>query len=364
VHKSSLALSNSKRFEWLPESAAAMNLKSLAETLGLSQTTVSRALAGYADVAEPTRLRVVSEARRLGYTPNAAAQRLAMGKARAIGIVFATSGSVPADPLFMEFLTGLATRAAERQTDILISSAMTETAEDLRVYRRLAEARSVDAVVVTSPLVEDPRAPLISRLRLPMVLHGRTRASAPYAHVDIDNEGAFYRATKLLLDLGHKRIALINGEERFNFAVDRQRGVTSAFADRGLAPLPQHLTFAAMTDERGYRLTRQLMESDLPPTAILCSSLLSALGCCRALRDLGLKVGEHVSVIAHDDAINAIKPETLSPPLTTTSSPIRAHGVRIAEVALAMIDGADPADFQEVWPVDLIVRGSTQPPPG
>ncbi len=84
-----------------------------------------------------------------------------------------------------------------------------------------------------------------------------------------------------------------------------------------------------------------------------------ALGCCRALRDLGLRVGEDVSVVAHDDAINAIKPETLSPPLTTTASPIRNHGVRIAEMALALADGADPATLQEVWPVDLVFRGST-----
>ncbi len=85
-----------------------MNLKSLAQHLGLSQTTVSRALAGYADVAEQTRIRVQGEARRLGYSPNAAAQRLALGKARAIGIVMTTAGSLPSDPIFTEFVTGMA----------------------------------------------------------------------------------------------------------------------------------------------------------------------------------------------------------------------------------------------------------------
>ncbi len=85
-----------------------------------------------------------------------------------------------------------------------------------------------------------------------------------------------------------------------------------------------------------------MMEASDAPSAILCSSLILALGCCRALRDMGFKVGEDVSVVAHDDAINAIKPETLSPALTTTSSPIRAHGVRIAEMALQLVDGALP----------------------
>jgi LacI family transcriptional regulator len=336
-----------------------MNLKSLSEHLGLSQTTVSRALAGYSDVAENTRSRVQNEARRLGYSPNAAAQRLALGKARALGLVFATAGSTPADPIFTEFLTGLAECASRAGTDILISAAQSEIADEMRVYRRLAQARSVDAVILSSPQIEDMRVPLLAKLKLPVVVHGRTRSAIPYAHLDIDNEGGFYRAAKMLTDLGHRRIALINGEERFNFVADRERGWLRALAERGLTPRPQHDVKAPMTDERGYRHTRQIMEDEAPPTAILCSSLLTALGCCRALRDLKLGVGEDVSVVAHDDAINAIKPETLSPPLTTTSSPIRAHGVRIAEMALALADGADPSTLQEVWPVDVVFRGST-----
>jgi LacI family transcriptional regulator len=336
-----------------------MNLKALSEHLGLSQTTVSRALAGYTDVAEATRQRVQAEARKLGYSPNAAAQRLALGKARALGLVFATAGSTPADPIMTEFITGMAEGASRAQTDILISSANQEPADEARVYRRLAQARSVDAVVLSSPQIEDARIPLLVKLGLPAILHGRTQSAAPYAYLDIDNEGAFHRATRMLIDLGHQRIALINGEENFNFAADRKRGWLNALSEKGLTPPPQDHAGAPMTDERGYRHTKQMMETASPPSAILCSSLITALGCCRALRDLKLQVGEDVSVIAHDDAINAIKPETLSPPLTTTASPIRAHGIRIAEMALALADGARPETLQEVWPVDLVFRGST-----
>ncbi len=338
-----------------------MNLKSLSEHLGLSQTTVSRALAGYPDVAVTTRDRVQTEARRLGYSPNAAAQRLALGKARAIGIVFATSASTPADPLFTEFLTGLSERASRNDTDVLISAAIQDVTEQMRVYRRLAQARSVDVVVLSSPLLEDERIPALAKLGLPAVVHGRTLSAGPYAHLDIDNEGAFHRATRMLTDLGHRRVALLNGEMQFNFAADRERGWRRALQERDLSPPPQDLIGAPMTDEQGYRQTRQMMEAETQPTAIICSSLISALGCCRALRDLKLRVGDDVSVVAHDDAINAIKPETLSPPLTTTTSPIRSHGVRIAEMALALADGASPASLQEVWPVNLVFRGSTMP---
>jgi LacI family transcriptional regulator len=339
---------------------AGMNLKDLSQYLRLSQTTVSRALAGYSDVAESTRERVREEARRLGYAPNAAAQRLALGKARAIGLVFATAHSTPADPLFTEFLTGLSERAARADTDVLISAATMQPGDDLRVYRRLAQVKSVDAIVLSSPQLEDQRVPLLLKLGIPTVLHGRTVSRASTAYLDIDNEGAFRRSTELLIDLGHKRIALINGDPRFTFAHHRQIGWQEAHQAAGLAAAPDILSSGPMTDEYGYRATKALISMAHRPTAIICSSLISALGCCRALRDAGLQVGPDVSVIAHDDGLQAIKPETLSPPLTTTTSPIRNHGTRVAEMALALVAGEDPANLQEVWPVDLVFRGSTQ----
>jgi LacI family transcriptional regulator len=337
-----------------------MNLKDLSAYLKLSQTTVSRALAGYPDVAETTRERVQEEARRLGYAPNAAAQRLALGKARAIGIVFATAHSTPADPLFTEFLTGLSERAAQADTDVLISAATMQPGDDLRVYRRLAQAKSVDAIVLSSPQLEDQRVPLLMKLGIPTVLHGRTVKRAASAFLDIDNESAFRRATELLIGLGHKRIALINGDPRFTFAYHRQVGWEEAHLAAGLNAMPDILSSGPMTDEYGYRSAKSLLDLAYRPTAIICSSLISALGCCRALRDAGLQVGGDVSVIAHDDGLQAIKPETLSPPLTTTSSPIRKHGTRVAEMALALVAGELPANLQEVWPVDLVFRGSTQ----
>ena len=100
------------------------------------------------------------------------------------------------------------------------------------------------------------------------------------------------------------------------------------------------------------------------PTALLCSSIFNALGAMRAARDVGRVVGRDLSLIAHDDGLAAIRPETLTPPLTTTYSSIRSAGVRVAEIAMAIVDGADPTSHQEVWPVDLVFRGSTVPPVG
>ncbi len=336
-----------------------MNLKQLSEHLGLSQTTVSRALNGYDDVSDKTKARVQAAADRFGYSPNANAQRLATGRSKTIGIVFPQDNNLLLDPLFSEFLTGLAGEAARTKTDVLVKATFEDEAT---TYRTMARARSADIVVLSSPLVADPRMPLLAGLGLPMIVHGRTQYDHPYAHLDIDNEGAFRRSTELLLDLGHRRVGLLNGRADMTFANDRTRGWRTALANRGLSIPDGYLVHGPMIEEAGYRQTMTMLRLNPAPTAILCGSAFLALGSCRALRDLGLVMGSDVSLIAHDDGVSYLRPEALTPALTTTTSSLRDAGTRIAELAHAIVTGTPPESIAEVWPVDLIFRGSANPP--
>ena len=169
-----------------------MRLKDLAEHLGLSQTTVSRALNGYPEVNEKTRLRVAETATRLGYRPNANALRLATGRAGAIGMVL--RGSSEFGPHTSEFLSGVGGRLAEEEIDIIVSTVQTYQ-EEIAAYRRLAASQKVDAIILHSPTLHDERAKLLMELNIPFVLHGRTEIGAPHAWLDIDNAGAIERAT-------------------------------------------------------------------------------------------------------------------------------------------------------------------------
>jgi LacI family transcriptional regulator, galactose operon repressor len=273
--------------------------------------------------------------------------------------VFSPDRNLLVDQLFTDFLAGMAERGAATDTDVIVSS--TQGSEE-DAYRRLAQRGSVDAVILSSPLIEDPRLAMLDAIGLPAVIHGRTRAPRPYASLDIDNRGAFASATGMLADLGHRRIGLVNGEVAMTFAEDRRLGWAEALAARGLPALAELATSAAMTEQNGYRLARRLLALSEPPSALLCASIFMALGALRAARDLGLVVGRDLSLVAHDDGIEAIRPETLSPPLTTTFSSIRAAGSRVAELALALIAGEPPEALAEVWPVELVYRESTRPP--
>jgi LacI family transcriptional regulator len=338
-----------------------MKLKQLAEKLGLSQTTVSRALNGYPEVSEQTRQRVIDAARRFDYRPNPSARRLATGRAGAIGVALQAHRNLLLDPHYVEFLAGLGERLSEDETDIVLSPA--RGPDESASYRRLAAGNRVDGVILSSPAIEDDRVRLLTELGLPFVLHGRTISDTPHAWLDIDNEGAFHHATKHLLDLGHRRIGLINGETRLTYAMHRERGYRDALAARGIAADTRLIGSGQMTDEVGYRYTERFLALTPPPTALVVSSMMMALGAFRAMRAAGLELGRNISMIAHDDVFPFLNPDLMVPPMSTTRSSIRSAGVRCAELIMEILGGRAPETVHELWPVDLVVRGSTGPAP-
>jgi LacI family transcriptional regulator len=337
-----------------------MRLKDLAAALGVSQTTVSRALNGHSDVSEATRMRVMAAAKRFGYTANENARRLATGRTGAVAIVFRGASTFGTGTL--EFIAGLGERFSRTDVGVLVST-VPDAAAELDFYRRAAASKRVDGVILQAPTADDERVKLLLDLGLPFVLHGRTDVGRRHAFLDIDNEGAFRRATEHLLDLGHRRIALVNGPAGLTFAEHREKGFRDAMAARGVAVQPQWVANGQFSDEIGFTLAQPMLEQTPRPTAFLASSITTVLGIMRALRTAGLVIGRDVSVIAHDDDFPFLNADNMVPSLSTTRSPIRAAGLRIAEFMLQMLAGRAAEDLHEIWPVELVLRETTAPPP-
>ena len=342
--------------------AQVVNLKQLSSMLQLSQTTVSRALNGYPEVAEDTRRKVMDAARRHGYRPNPSARRLATGKAGMIGYVMPTGASVEMDPHFVEFLSGLGDYARTHQLDLVLSPSTLEDEEN--TYRRVVTNREVDAVYVSSPRPRDSRIILLDAIDVPYIVHGRSEGlEFDYPYLDIDNEGAFHEAGRLLAQLGHRRVALVNGDGGQTFAIHRERGLRRALTESGIELSASRIASVHMTEENGYRAARRFLGAEAAPTAIVCSSLLLAMGAVRALRDAGLSIPQDVSLIAHDDVFPFLRPESFPVPLATTRSSIRSAGQRIAERLAARLVGIEDGTRGELWPVDLVVRASVAQAP-
>lgn len=338
--------------------APRITLRHLAHMLDLSPTTVSRALNGYPEVGARTRERVVETARQIGYVPDRNAARLAHGVAGAFGIVFPAASERLIDPLFAEFIGGVADFAAGAGVDITLHAVPPE--EEVDAYRRAIAQRSVDGFILSTPLVEDPRIAVLNDLDVPFVVHGRADVAKPYAWLDIDNRDGFERAARLLIEHGHTRVAFLGGARTLTYTRDRLQGAQAGLAAGGVQLLPDMIFECPMTEQMGYRIALDTLRQppETRPSAFLCSSIFLALGLQRGARELGLEIPRDISIIAHDDRTPYLRAEYLAPSLTATQSSIRDAGRRVAELLQSRIKDTPIAQLQEEWPVDLVLRDS------
>ena len=340
-----------------------MNLKELAAKLGLSPTTVSRALNGYPEVNAATRDRVVAAASRHNYRPNARAIRLATGRALAVGhVIPLNTRSEIMNPIFADFIAGAGEIYSRNGYDMILS-VVPDEAED-STYRDLMSRGTVDGVIVHAPKTNDPRIKVLKDLGLPFVVHGRASGTElDYSWVDVNNRRAFLRATEFLLDLGHRRIALVNGLERMDFAVRRRAGFTDALTARALTPDPALLASDEMTEINGHRAAERALSLPQPATAFLAASMLQGMGIRRAIEGRGLRLGRDVSVIIFDDDLSYLRNGEDVPIFTATRSSVREAGRLSAEMLLTLIAQPGNPPQHRLLEAELILGQSTGPIP-
>jgi len=340
-----------------------MNLKKLSEILGLSPTTVSRALNNYPEVSEATRERVKAAAIAHSYRANTKAKSLATGRSMAIGHVIPISTRHEiVNPIFADFIAGAGEIYSRNQHDMLLS-VVPDVDED-RTYRELAAKASVDGVIVHGPRPNDPRIPLLQSLNIPFVVHGRASdEDTDYSWVDVNNRRSFERAANFLFDLGHRRLALINGQEFMDFARRRKEGFLAAHAARGVAPASALMASDEMTENFGVKATQAMLAQPHPPTAFIVSSMIMAIGVRRAISDARLQMGRDISVIIHDDALSYLPNGADIPIFTATKSSVHEAGKLCAQMLLDIIDAGDKTPRHTLLETDLTLGESTGPVP-
>jgi LacI family transcriptional regulator len=336
-------------------------IRQLAEHLRLSPATVSRALNGYPEVGVATRQRVVEAAERLQYRPNMHAKRLATGRSGLVGVIFRASSERGVDPHVMDFLSALSFAFADSEIDLLVHVA--SDTRQLEHYRRIIQGGQVDGMIVSAPEPNDQRIELLQEKKIPFVVHGRGCAKPDYSFYDIDNEGSFSAAARLLVQLGHKRIALLNGPIRMGYANQRETGFRTVMGAHGFAVPDRFVTHGEMHEDVAYRDAATMLADLEPPTAFLCSATLQALGITRAAAEAGLRIGKDVSIISHDDVLPHLLAENFAPPLTVTRSAMRDAAPILARMMIARMAGTPENQLQRTDKVDLIVRASTGPAP-
>jgi LacI family transcriptional regulator len=328
------------------------NLKALAQSLGLSITTVSRALDGYADVAPATRERVRAAASAINYRPNSAARSLRRRKAETVAVTMPTEPGRVGPPVFLEMLSTCSERLAEEGLDLMLLPTVRRGAE-MEIYRRLVDGGRADAMIVVRTRRDDERIALLKERGIPFVTHGRTDASVDHAYIDGDGEAGFREATRYLASLGHRTIAHIAAPLDLTFAHLRRQGWVEGLMEEDLPLGPEAV--AEPTEAGGYEAARILLARTPRITAFLCATDSMAVGALRALRDCGLAAGRDVAVIGHDNLPAAAFTD---PPLSTMEIAAPDVGRQLAELLIARLGGADPRDLQTILPIRQIPRAS------
>ncbi len=333
-----------------------MNLKDLAKILGLSETTVSRALNGYPEVSERTRLRVQAAAKAEGYRPNPMARSLAVGRTNVVGIIYPLHPNDLSDPMFMDIVGGIAEELEQHQMDLII--APVSPAHELRSYRRMVQARRVDGLVVGRTRIFDERIAYLAKQGLPFVAHGRTQQNAPHAWFDYDNEAGMCLAVNRLLTLGHRRIALISAPLDMNFARQRYDSFIATMQAGGIDANPDYMIENTIDRRSAYQAMRQLLECAPPPTAVIVDNHMSGVGVVRALLDAGIDIGRAISLIVWgemEDSLAGYHVTTVHQP-----EPKRA-GVKMVEMLMALLDGTPPEKLQVLWQPVLFLGETAGP---
>jgi LacI family transcriptional regulator len=339
-----------------------MSIVSLARDLGLSISTVSRALNGYDDVSPATKQRILKRAREIGYRPNPGARRLKSGRSSLVGVILPSTGDGHrfVDSIASSLLGGVEAEL-ENGGHSLIATMQTrnDPVRETALYENFINGGWVDALMIVRTRVHDTRIDLARAARIPFVCFGRTESDEPYAWVDTDNEKAFYLLTLRQLEFGHRRIALLNGPLEYTFARLREKGYTRALAKHRITPDPVLMLNGDLSEVSGYALCRSLLVSSQPPTALVCATDAMAIGAIAACRERGVEVGAQISIVGYG---NSSASAFSNPPLTTIDHAVFENGRHIGQSLLRLIRGeAKPQDIHYLEPVVLVSRESDGP---
>ncbi len=333
-----------------------VTIKDIAREVGVSITTVSRALTGYSDVAEETRQRVLETATALGYTPNITAQRLQKRRTDTIGFITPTYRPRFSDPFFSEFMAGIGNEAASQNYDLLVSTHAPDSEEELKAYRRAVKGGWVDGLIVVRTRENDTRIQLLCEQNFPFVAFGRTRHDLDFSYVDEDSEAGTRLLVQHFIDLGHRRIGLISPPPGLNFGIYRLQSYFDTMRDNGLSVQSEWIVSGDMTQQSGFSMVESLLVLDPRPTAIIGGNDLMAIGAIKRIQQSGLHVGKDIAVGGFDDIPLAA---FVNPPLTTIHQPIYDIGKQTTAMLIDIINNRLLENANILLAPTLVVRESS-----
>lgn len=327
-------------------------IRDVAARAGVSRQTVSRVINGDPSVADGTRVRVEQAVQALSYRPNMIARSMAQGRTRTLACLSPNL----TDFTFAQIIEG-AEAEARQHGYFLLSSSAPDTTAFAALVEQLVMHRRVDGVLVINPYIDDRHRHIVAET--PVVLIGSRSRDHALSSICLDDHNAARAAVRHLIDLGHRRIAMIHGPLAEDCSQDRNAGYSAALHAAGLPVDPALIVSGDWSATSGDLAARRLLAGGAAFTAIFAQNDRMAVGAIRALREAGRRVPADVSVIGFDDIPLA---SYFDPPLTTVRQDIPGIGQQAARLLIRALEQPEAAPEHISAPAELVVRQSTGRP--
>lgn len=339
----------------VPEMTGHTTINDLARHLGLSPSTVSRALRNHPDISDKTKARVLEMAARTNYQPNLIAQSLQNRRSNNIGVI------VPEirNTFFSTVISGIEEVAYEAGYTIMVcQSADTFVREQLNV-RALAANRVAGMLVsISQETTSYDHLKMVTHQGIPLVLFDRVADHFESGKVIVDDFAGAYGAVTHLIDRGRRRIAHIGGTATMYVSRKRRQGYETALRDHNLVIRPEYCISGGYHEEDGWAATEKLLALPEPPDAIFTINDPVAIGAFQCLEAHGVPIPEKMALVGYSNNPNTA---LVRPRLTTVNQPAFEIGRRAAQLLLHKLAGGAGQDPCEtiILPTELIIRESS-----
>lgn len=331
-------------------------IRDVARLANVSIGSVSRVINDASDVKPHIRRAVEEAILKLGYVPNAAAKSMRMGRTRTVGCILRE--------INIAQLGGFVSTAQnvlnEAGYSLLIANSEGRRAREIELLRSFSSGQVDGVLMGPYTPIEGEFEQILRDLPVPLVMIDRDQPAwcdAVYA----DHEGGARQETGYLLDMGHRRIAILTGPKDLHPAAARLRGFEMAYRQRGLTPDPELIMATSFLRDYGYRATSTLLGMSRPPTAIIAGGIDMLSGVLRAIRTRGLRIPQDISVIASGGSDLA---DLHQPPIAVVTWDQNDVGATAAALLLDRIsNGQSEEPRRVIIPTTFNPQASCMPPP-
>jgi len=333
-----------------------LTMEEIARLAGVSKSTVSKVFNNDERISVATREKVLKIAKKFNYRPSRVPRSLKTKRTKAVGLVLPNV----MNPFFPGIIKGVEDVALENGYMVVFCNT-DEQVEKETLYFQMFEDHWIDGIIISGVTGESEEEKKyikdLHKKGIHVVLIDREIEGYFTNVVMIDNQGAAFKATKHLLDLGHRRIGFISAPLKIRIFTERLKGYKKALAETGVDFGKDLVIEGDQTSKSGEEAVRYFLSLKNPPTAIFATNDVMAIGALRELQRNNLKVPDDVSVVGFDDIPLA---SLVNPPLTTIAQPIYEIGAQAMKLLIRNIEKKDVVKSKIILDTKLVIRESTR----